>query len=436
MNSFSNKSNNKLRAFFLSKNTDRFIFVLLLAIVFTGGLCESLLTLSYKYIPSKAGERFYVDYNWAFVVVAVIILFYAIREHFEGRKLPFDMTFLVLAQTMILVAVIDYHNEQYSTLAYAWILPASYLVGKMAVGFDKMEADRRIEMVVYVFMVGLFILSMLDFWNLGKYAFCWTESWPGFFTGEDQNRCGMAMALFLVNTSIVYIWMKRNNNPIWYCIVELMLVLSLCWSFKVESRTITLLPFLTIALVAMISLYDKRKRISNIVWITCGVFFLFTILLIYIVYSFNLGDIKTAYRESSWGAGIFENDRFKMDIAGFKLMLQNPYGRLEPPANPLDSPHNTFLQYGRVYGMAIFVLVEVFRLLTIKDAVVMTVDNSASKIKYLLIPAFICINMNFSLDPNGYIQRDLYMFILFISGLISGWNDVQRYPSQRFISTI
>ena len=426
MNSFCNVSNNKLRAFFLSKNTDRFIFVIILATVFTSGMCEPLLAFSYKYIPSKAGEKFYVNYNWVFAVAVVIILYYSIREYFSGRKLPFDGAFLMLAQTMILVAVIDYHNEQYSTIAYVWVLPASYLAGKMAVGFDKPEADKRIELTVYVFMVGLFIVAMLDFHNLYKYCYWETEYWPGFFTGEVQNRCGMALALFLVNTSIGYAWMKRNKNPIWFCCVELLVVISLCWSFKVESRTITLLPILSIGMVAVIAIYDKRKKISTKIWILSGLFLLMCILGFIVAFHNNLGGIKTIYKESMWGAGLFENKRFKMDASGFKLMLQNPYGKLEPPENPLDSPHNTFLQYGRVYGIGIFILVELFRLVTIKDAVVMAADNTSSKIKYLLFPAIIWLNINFSMDPNGYFQRDLWMMALFISGLIRGWNDLQH----------
>ena len=79
------------------------------------------------------------------------------------------------------------------------------------------------------------------------------------------------------------------------------------------------------------------------------------------------------------------------------------------------------LEYGRVVGIATWGLMTIFRLLIIKDAFVLAIKRGdAYWIKYLLIPAFLSINLYYSMEPNGYAHRQLWMIGLFISGIIRG----------------
>ena len=345
--------------------------------------------------------------------------------------MKFDFALAFLAQTLILVGVIAYHNEDYSTVAYTWILPISYVVGKVAIGTDIKAANNRIVTIIYIFTLALFIAALLDFYSFFKYSDLYgyplTEWWPGFMTGEMQNRCGMSLGMFFINTSLWYAILKRKKHPVIMWLFIIGFAISQYWGYKVQSRTITLVPVLSALVMIMLVLYDKRKSIPKSFWVI-GILSIVSITgFILLAFFNNWFGLRTIYNNSQWGVELLQNERFVMDWNGFKLMLQNPTGKFTPPDNEWYNPHNTFLQYGRVNGIAVFILLELFRLITLKDAVVMaTKNNKYSDIKYLLIPAFVCLNFNFSMDPNGYVQRYLWMMVLLVNGIIRGWNQIEN----------
>ena len=90
----------------------------------------------------------------------------------------------------------------------------------------------------------------------------------------------------------------------------------------------------------------------------------------------------------------------------------------------LQRPHSMLLEYGRVFDIAVWGLLVLFRLYTIKEAFVLALrKNEYSWIKYLLIPAFAALNLYYSMEPNGYDHRHLWMIGLFLSGMIKGLNN-------------
>ena len=419
--------------FFASEKIEKFFFSALLATIFTAGLCFNMLTLSYKYLESQAGKSFYVDFNWVFWSGMIIVLFYLVRDYgISKRAVQFDAALVVLIQTMIFVGIIGFHNEDYSNVAFTWILPIAYIAGKVAVGKEIDEANRRIIIIVYTFMIALFIASMLDFYTFFKYSklygYYLTEGWPGFWSDAMQNRCGMSLGLFFINTSIWFAVMRRKKNPIALGIMIILLIVSQYWGIMVQSRTITLLPVLSFFVVALIWSYERRKSIPKAFWL--GIIAIVVLIALFVALTFanNWFDIRTIYKTSQWGEELFENQRIRMGRNGFRLMLQNPYGKIEPPVSKWDNPHDTFLQYGRVNGIAVFILIEIYRLITLKDVVVMSAKkgNKYDIIKYLLVPAFVCLNFNFTIDPNGYVQRELLMMLLLVNGIIRGWNELHE----------
>lgn len=424
------RKNSIIYRIFGSEKTDGFVFSVFLATLFTAGLCSNILDIAYKYTSSQADNNLHVDFNWVFWIGAVVILFYLIRDYILTKRLvTFDFALVLLVQSLIFVGIIAYHNEDYSTIAYTWLLPVAYVVGKLVIGNNIAEANKRIVIIVYVFMVALFLAVMLDFYNFFKYSkmygYPMTEWWPGFMTDLMQNRCGMSLGLFFVNTSIWYAIFKRKQNPVMFVVMIVGMIISQYWGIEVQSRTITLLPILSLMVVLALILYDKRKFIPKSFWIISGVSVVALIAFVLIAFFNNWFNLRTIYNNSEWGAELLQNERFVMDWNGFKLMLQNPTGKFTPPDNEWYNPHNTFLQYGRVNGIAVFILLEIFKLITLKDAIVMSKkENKYSDIKYLLIPAFVCLNVNFSMDPNGYVQRFLWMMLLLVNGIIRGWNQL------------
>ncbi len=431
-----NQSNKYMYNFLKSDKVEGFFFSMLCATIFTAGFCHSMLDLAYKYLESQAGKAFYVDFNWGFWICVIILLFYTIRDcvvYKEGAK--FDFAFIMLTQAMLFTGIIAYHNQNYSTIPYTWIIPSSYLIGKAVGGSNREKANERIIIVMYTLMLALFLISMLDFYNFFKYSklsgYYLTEIWPGFFTNEEQNRCGMSLGLFLVNTSLGFAIYRRKKEPILAFFITIAFVVSQYWALKVESRTITLLPVLSLGIILILILCEKRGYISRRGWIGIVIFVLLSALAIMVMIKYDIFHMGAYLIGDEYGGSILKNVRFTMDKNAFKLLLQNPLGRTEFPEDTMFRPHNTFLQYGESYGIVVFALIEIFRLATLKDAVVMSLKiNANSSIKYLLVPAFLCLNVNYSMDPNGFIQRHLWMLVIFISGLIRGWVDLSNQNTQ------
>lgn len=423
---------NLIYRFFMSDMVEGFFFSALLATICTAGICANMLNLSYKYLASQLDNSFHVDFNWVFWAGMIIVLFYIIRDYvIPRRSFEFDFALVILLQTLVFVGIIAFHNEDYSNIAYAWILPVAYLAGKVAVGRDKEKANSRITVVIYAFMIALFVIAMLDFYNFFKFAKLYgylpTEEWPGFWSNEIQNRCGMSLALFFMNTSFAYAIMRRKKSPVMLALIMIMLVISQYWGLIVQSRTITLLPVLTLMMVGAMALYEKRKSIPKMFWVILISLIILGVIFVVLMFANNWFGIRHFYKTSTWGKELIENERFIMNRNGFKLILKNPYGKLEPPRSEWFNPHNTFLQYGRVNGIAVLVLVEIFRIITLKDALIMCGRmNKYSYIKYLLIPAFVALNFNFSMDPNGYVQREFLMMLLLVNGIIRGWNEINK----------
>jgi hypothetical protein len=47
-------------------------------------------------------------------------------------------------------------------------------------------------------------------------------------------------------------------------------------------------------------------------------------------------------------------------------------------------------------------------------------------IKYLIFPAFVCVNIYYSLEPNAFAHRYLWMMGLFLSGMVRGWLELDN----------
>ena len=118
--------NNYINWFFTSKIVDGFFFSILCATIFTFAVCHWILDLNYKFENlNQTGPI--VDLNWVFWI-AVIFSVYNLAQR---RRFYFDGAFGFLCLSMILIGVLDYHCERYEEVRYAWIIPMSYVIGKL-----------------------------------------------------------------------------------------------------------------------------------------------------------------------------------------------------------------------------------------------------------------------------------------------------------------
>ncbi|WP_143151456.1 hypothetical protein [Pseudobutyrivibrio xylanivorans] len=428
------KENSIVYRFFTSAKAEAFIFSLLCATLFTCGLCHWLLDLTYKYYPEHAGQSFYVDFTWVFWILVVVVLYYLVKDYFISKRIvKFDFALAILIQTMVLQGVIAYHDQMYPMIPYTWILPMAYLIGKLAVGSDLSKMNQRIVIIYFSVAVGLFAVTMLDFYNATKYITCFltdfpTGVWGVFWTEDWHNRCTMEYGLIMITTSIGYAMFKAKENKVALILILIGNILAQFFGYKTQGReNLVLLP-LSIMIFVALYLFDNWKGLSNkqrkyfFRGFGCLIALVCIGLLMVVL---NVHGLYDRYASSYLAddGGILKNVRFSMDWNGFKAMLQHPledYELLEG----YEKPHSMLLEYGRVHGLTVYIGLVIFRILLIKDAVILALTkNKYSWIKYLLIPTFIAQNLYYSMEPNGYALRYLWMPGLLVSGMIRAWND-------------
>lgn len=406
---------------------EKIFFCMLCATIFTGSLCHWILDISYKYRFDNI-EKKYVDYNWIFVVAAVISMYYL----FCAKSIKFDFALFFLCQGLALVAILDYHRELYDSVNYAWILPIAYISGKLAAGADRQNINNRVATMFWVLAFGLFCVSATDMYNnfrqipiRGLEVNAWSSFWLNYIS---ESRCTYEMGFVLVTSSLGYsIYKGREKKLNQIIIILLNIAIQICCTIVTGRANRLLLP-ITFFTFTILYLYDNwdalsRKQIKTIVVIV--VVMICILLGGLIAFVNNWFGLYTAYLDSSWAGsgGTFTNVRFTLDYNGFMAMLKYPLEDYYTLG--LERPHSMLLDYGRAYDLTIYVLLVIYRLITIKDAIILAfIKNERSYIKYLLIPGFLAINLEYSMEPNGFQYRHIWMAGLLISGLIRAWLEV------------
>jgi hypothetical protein len=435
--------NNKniITKFISSVMADYFFLALTCATAFTVGMCHWLLEIEYKYRENNDPSLGSVDFRWVFVACVIISLFYALKR----QVIKYDFTLLFLIIGFLLVGWLDYHNQRYPEVCYAYIIPMSYVVGKLVVGQDTLKANYIIEKLYFSLAAGMFIAAFMDFMSNYMHAATLGFSdnfWPSFWLGGIiDNRCTYEFGFFLITASTGYLiyCSKRNVFSIIIAIVLNIIIQKLVIDATGrENRAI--LPAVIILFVVLI-IYDNWQRYSDSlkqrVYNGIRIIFVISVLLFFAIL-INLFGLREIYQSSIWGArtGFINNVRFSMDIKGFRAMLQYPLEDYESYAG-LARPHSMLLEYGRVYDLTVWGLFSIARLFMIKDAIVFAATkNDKAWIKYLLFPAFVAVNIYYSMEPNGYAHRHFWMVGLFISGMIRGWMDINNIDGSYVLDAI
>ena len=419
--------NNKFLNFiFTSDAVEAFVFCVLCATVFTAGMCHWILDVGYKYIAADRSMG-RVDFNWVFWVGAIATIYYLIRK----RSIKFDFALVILCQTFVLIGVMDYHEERYDVISYAWILPMAYILGKVAVGDDPKTVNYRVEKLYWAMAIGIFITGLLDILTDFKYASVLgfrDGQWPSFWLGGIfENRCTYELGFVLITTAAGYLIYSSKRNI--FCLVFLIqanLIIQRL-DIRVTGRENRLLLPIGLVIFIVLYVYDNWRYFHAKT--KCGVRIggfaaLFVLLCAIVAFRHNWFGLYDRYLNSNWssGGGVLTNIRFAYDLSGFKSMLEYPLEDYD--IYGLQRPHSMLLEYGRVFDIAVWGLLVLFRLYTIKEAFVLALrKNEYSWIKYLLIPAFVALNLYYSMEPNGYDHRHLWMIGLFLSGMIKGLNN-------------
>ncbi len=406
--------NKYINRFFSSNFVEGFFFSALCATIVSFTIFHWILEPNYKYKVVNTNTTF--DLWWAFAVVLIVSTYYLFRK----RSVKFDFALLILCQVLLLVGVLDYHFQDYVPVQYAYIIPTSYIIGKLAVENCN---PKRICVLYFVIAAPMYFISFLDFRMAWKWLWEWgTEMWPPYFTWwQEISRTTFEYGFFLTSCCICYALHIFKKNKALLVIILAADAWIVWFGVKSEGRENACVIIISLLLFVVMKLYDNWKTVNKKIFVFACVIFIFILLII-----INSSVFINWYKNSYWsgGGGIFENERIKIDLAAIKNMLAYPLENYTEKYGYKYS-HSLALEYGRVYDLTIFVLIELFKLFTFYYAYKMF-TNKKSEIKYLLIPAFCCLNIYYFVEPNGYAYRYFWIPGLFISGMIKSCIDKEE----------
>ncbi len=362
--------------------------------------------------------------------ITAVITFVGVVLH--GR-MPFDIKFIFIFEAMLLVSIYDIRMYVVYEVAYGAVITLSYLIGKLLVGKNKELCDKRIMNSYLCIAFGMFTSGVVDVIYTRLQGYFNTERLLSVWNGEEYVRTTFEFCFILIVSTVFFaVWSFKRNKIISSALI-VAAVFSVAEMIKQEGRYCVMLVIIVIPCMILLYLYTRWpefKSQTKLVVKRLAMLFAAIIVLGILAFALNLFGLKDLYLGSYLSTGgILENVRFKTIYQAFVQMPEHLNGGYDTGVTMDDGRiiqvHNMWLKYGDKYGVVVLFLLLAYKLFTIVDAVKLAFKRGRENdIKYLLIPAFLSINLYYSLEPNGYANRLFLVFGLLISGMIRGKLDV------------
>ncbi len=406
---------------------DNLLFVIIAATAFTSVLCHWILDILYKYRKGIEGNKYIIDFRAVFVIICIASLYYVLKKGY----IKFDFALIMLLQAMLMAGVIDYQNENFPEVCYTWIIPSSYIIGKLVIGRDIKTATYRTLIMYVVLAIPAYIDSTLDIGVNWVTGWQWgTERWPLFWTGDIEARTTFEYGYILTTVAVGFAILNFKRHKIISLIIFGLIGFEQYLIYCVQGRQNPVLLVITLLMSAAMFLYDSRHNISKAgkKKIFRGfICFLGFILFVSILFKFDFWGIKTLYENSYWAPGGFlKNERFFRNWLAFKHMLKYPTVNYSVRYGYYHA-HSLLLEYGRLFGLTTWGMLTIFRILILIQVFRMAIRASRySWIKYLMVPAVVSVNIYYTMEPNNAAFRHMWMYGLFLSGMVRGWLELEE----------
>ncbi|MBE5918593.1 MAG: hypothetical protein E7272_02005 [Pseudobutyrivibrio ruminis] len=355
-----------------------------------------------------------IDYlALGFVVISIV-------GAFIEKKMKFDVALLFLFQAMFVCSLKDDMWGNRYEVCYGWILVSAYIIGKLSIGNLKGKDDKRVVISYFALASGLLVTGIVDIiYNIAIGYFS-TEWIVSIWTNETIGRTVYDLYGILMVSAIPYFVLQvihKKRIAILGIIIAISYVVLMV---RNEGRYCLFILLLLAPMMFCLYVYDRWDKFGEnnkkIIKMTFLSFVLFVIIL-GVSFKFNILGLKAIYKSSYLSSGgILHNVRFKLAKEALQKMpyyLQGGYGEgLEFNA------HNSWLEFGDKYGVIVFILLECFRLIVIYDALKFFIKRNNGAIRYLLLPAFIFINIYFSMEPIGFRRRLYFVIPMILFGIM------------------
>lgn len=383
--------------------------------------------------------------DWMFIISAVLLFVYAfsypvlklwmfclfggvfvIFNIIKQKRVVIDNQVMLLVMAMIIIAA---HDAQYQLEGevYKFLAPiVAYMLGTLWLEKDDPNDSKAVTGVMML-GCGMYLQAAIDM------LFAYRElangelasGWTGIFNIFMARTAYMSNYLMFLGVFfyflVKYKEQKDKYNLRKLIIVSVMVALSIINSLLVRGRMVILDFILTFILLTIIYIVENRSAyIKGItkkhLLIGAGVVCVAVLLLIICKIILSSNEDLFLNRDG----GILHNIRFQVALQGLQLLIANPNGGFITTIDPdITTTHNMWLEYGREFGLGVFIILVFHNLLILKD-IVICCSKKIGSVKYLIIGAFISLNVFFWFEPIQSISdsSQIWIFSLILAGML------------------
>lgn len=366
----------------------------------------------------------YLDLNMLGILMVVLTLAGMIIE----GKTRFDLGLLFLFQAMFVCCILDDYAGNSYEVTYGWILVSAYIIGKIAIGNDKNRINLRFVKAYFCMAVGLLFTGIVDLIYNYRIGYFDTEWIYSIWSKETVGRTVYDLYGFLMVTSVAYLILCLKKHIVLVLIALIPTCYYLFEMIRYEGRYCLFALILIIPMTLLIIAYSKWDNWSGKVReniLKMFVICMFVLLILGTMYKTNLFGLKDAYKNSylSGSGGILHNERFEYAWEAIKNIPTNIHGGYGSGL-PFGA-HNAWLEFGSSYGVIVLVLLVIFKIIgAISCFRIFINKNVEMKIKCLLVPSFILLNIYYSMEPIGFRRRLYFVFILLMFGMVRRFDEL------------
>ncbi|SOC04042.1 hypothetical protein [Pseudobutyrivibrio ruminis] len=373
--------------------------------------------LMYNLIPTAA---------MMYMLIAVVVIDCLV---FGAGHLHVDFNFLFLTGFSVMMLSYDEFTMPNipawrSSWHYVLIFPLSYLAGKIIVNISNDKYETISKNALIAMGSGFCVQTLLNYSMNYTTGAMDTETWPSFFENEMFSRNNYEYGFFFVTTALIYVLIERKKNKALATIVVILNILIQYLGVRWEGRLNAGILIIELGLMIPIYLFNQTKaknRNYKKILIAVLIGIIAIALLIAGAFNFNWFGFRDLYMHSYWmgTGGVFHNVRFALMREGIENSAKYPLGGWTSVIHNSGSTHNAYLEWSRNYGIVPWILIEIFRMISLVQVLRLTINrNSKGNIRYWLLPLWIALNIYLSFDPAGFYRRYNWVPFLMLAGMI------------------
>lgn len=373
--------------------------------------------LMYNLIPTAA---------MMYMLIAVVVVDCLV---FGAGHLHVDFNFLFLTGFSVMMFSYDEFTMPNipawrSSWHYVLIFPLSYLAGKIIVNISNDKYETVSKNALIAMGSGFCIQTLLNYSMNYTTGAMDTETWPSFFENEMFSRNNYEYGFFFVTTALIYVLIERKKNKALATIVVILNILIQYLGVRWEGRLNAGILIIELGLMIPIYLFNQTKaknRDYKKILIVVVIGIIAIALLIAGAFNFNWFGFRDLYMHSYWmgTGGVFHNVRFALMREGLENSAKYPLGGWNSVIHNSGSTHNAYLEWSRNYGIVPWILIELFRIISLLQLLRLTINrNGKGNLRYWLLPLWIALNIYLSFDPAGFYRRYNWGPFLMLAGMI------------------